>query len=128
MDGSGMILPVLHRLKTLGVRLSMDDFGTGTSSLTSLHKFPVDVLKIDRAFVTQMESDRSYAAVVQAIVTLARNLGMSVTVEGIETPAQMVQIQALECDHAQGFLFAPAMGSDEATTWVAEPRNHGLAA
>lgn len=105
MDRSDQMIHYLAALKQLGVRLAMDDFGTGLSSLTYLHRFPIDVLKIDRAFVQQMESTRAYAAVVQSVVTLARNLGMSVTVEGVETAEQLAQVQALECDSAQGYLF-----------------------
>ena len=106
MDEAEAVAPILERIKQLGVKLSMDDFGTGHSSLNCLHRFPIDMLKMDRAFMLNVERNREYAAVVQAIVTLAKNLGMQVTAEGVETYAQLAQIQALECDQGQGFLFA----------------------
>jgi EAL domain-containing protein (putative c-di-GMP-specific phosphodiesterase class I) len=84
----------------------MDDFGTGHSSLSCLHRFPIDVLKIDRAFADTLGSSRDYAAVVQAIVTLAHNLNVRVVAEGVETPQHMVQLQALDCDFAQGYHFS----------------------
>ncbi len=114
MDRSDMVVPLLEKTKMLGVKLSMDDFGTGTSSLTCLHQFPIDVLKIDRAFIQQIDRNIEYTAVVQAIATLARNLGMTVTVEGIERLEQLAQVQALECDYAQGHFFAKPMPADEA--------------
>jgi EAL domain-containing protein (putative c-di-GMP-specific phosphodiesterase class I) len=97
----------LLELKQLGVQLHMDDFGTGYSSLSYLHRSPFDVVKIDRAFVTNMEHSREYTAVVHAIVTLARNLDLEVTAEGLETPEQLAQILALDCDFAQGYYFSP---------------------
>jgi len=113
MEHPEVVSPLLNELRALGVKLAMDDFGTGHSSLTCLHDFPIDCLKIDRAFVQNLEANTAYTAVVQAIVTLAGNLGMSVTAEGIETMGQLAQIQALECNHAQGFLFSkPLSGKD----------------
>ncbi len=100
---------VLHNLKSLGVHLDMDDFGTGYSSLSCLHQFPLDGLKIDRAFVTNMIARVDYAAVIHAIVTLAHNLHMRVTAEGVEDANQIAQLQALECDYVQGFHIASPM-------------------
>lgn len=84
----------------------MDDFGKGQSSLTCLHRFPLDVLKIDRAFIADLERSRSYTAVVQAIIVLAQNLGMRVVAEGVETCEQLAQMQALDCSTAQGYLLS----------------------
>jgi len=109
MEHPEVVSPVLEKLRTMGVSLAMDDFGIGHSSLTCLHTFPIDVLKIDRAFVQNLENNPAYSAVVQAIVTLASNLGMNVTAEGIETRGQLAQIQALDCHAAQGYLFAKPM-------------------
>ena len=95
----------LKHIRRLGVRLHMDDFGTGYSSLSCLHQFPLDGLKIDRTFVHNICEQRNYVAVVQAIVDLARNLGMRLIAEGIETQDQVVMLQALNCELAQGYYF-----------------------
>jgi EAL domain-containing protein (putative c-di-GMP-specific phosphodiesterase class I) len=98
-------LPVLHELKALGVLLVLDDFGTGYSSLAYLQRFPLDALKIDRAFVAEMTEDPRAAALVEAIATMARSLGLTVVPEGIETEAQRDALLALGCRYGQGFLF-----------------------
>ena len=98
-------LPVLHELKALGVQLVLDDFGTGYSSLAYLQRFPLDALKIDRAFVSEMTQDPRAAALVEAITTMARSLGLTVVPEGIETEAQREALLALGCRYGQGFLF-----------------------
>ena len=114
MENHDSIMAVLEELKELGVQLHMDDFGTGYSSLSYLHRFPLDVLKIDRTFMSNLEADVEYTAVVHAIVTLAHNLNMKVTAEGIETPEQLAQILALDCDYAQGYLFCKPLGATDA--------------
>jgi EAL domain-containing protein (putative c-di-GMP-specific phosphodiesterase class I) len=96
----------LNELKGLGVLLAMDDFGTGYSSLSYLQRLPVDTVKIDRSFVNVMDSESEPSAIVQAIVTLCRVMKLSVTGEGIETTAQLAQLQSLGCDLGQGYLFA----------------------
>jgi diguanylate cyclase (GGDEF)-like protein/PAS domain S-box-containing protein len=111
-------LRVLRSLKDLGVQLSMDDFGTGYSSLSCLHRFPMDVLKVDRTFISNHQDRRDTAAIVQAIVALAHNLQMSVVAEGIERPEQIVFLQALDCDAAQGYLFAPPLAPPAAEAWI----------
>ncbi|MBX2851928.1 MAG: EAL domain-containing protein [Phycisphaeraceae bacterium] len=108
------VVDILKSFKDLGVRLSMDDFGTGLSSLTHLHQYPMDVLKIDQAFVKHLEEKSIYTAVILAIVTLAKNLNMSIVVEGIERVEQLVQIQTLDCEYAQGYLFSKPVPADEA--------------
>ena len=106
MEHAESVTPVLGELRKLGVKLAMDDFGTGHSSLSCLHRFPVAYLKIDRAFISHMGLNRPYVAVVQAVVTLAHNLGMRVIAEGVETLDQVAQLQALDCDFGQGYLFS----------------------
>ena len=96
---------MLHELKALGVLLVLDDFGTGYSSLAYLQRFPLDALKIDRAFVAEMTEDPRAAALVEAIATMARSLGLTVVPEGIETEAQREALLALGCRYGQGFLF-----------------------
>ena len=97
---------VLSELKALGVRLSIDDFGTGYSSLCRLQKFPVDVLKIDRSFISGMEDDHETQEIVRIILMLAHNLGLTVVAEGIEQPKQMATLKELGCELGQGYLFS----------------------
>ncbi len=97
---------VLNQLKALGVGLDIDDFGTGYSSLSRLQKFPVDTLKIDRAFVSHMDSDDETQEIVRVIVMLAHNLGLKVVAEGVETQAQLNLLREIGCERAQGYLFS----------------------
>ncbi len=97
---------VLNELKGLGVRLSVDDFGTGYSSLSRLQQFPVDSLKIDRAFISQMDSDAESHKIVQVIIMLAQTLGLVTVAEGTETEEQVNQLKALDCGFAQGYYFS----------------------
>ncbi len=118
MDNTETVTPVLEQLRALGTKLAMDDFGTGHSSLGNLYRFPIDVLKIDRSFINVMDENRGYAAIVFAIVTLAHNLGMVVVAEGIETGAQIAELQALECDRGQGYFFACPLDANKAEGWL----------
>jgi len=111
---------VLGRIKALGVQLQMDDFGTGYSSLSGLHKFPLDGLKIDQAFIRNVSERRDYAAVVHAIITLARNLDMQVVAEGVETAEQVAMLQGLDCTQAQGYHFARPQDAKAAEALLAE--------
>ncbi len=113
-------IPVLEHLRGLGVRISMDDFGTGYSSLSYLHRLPLSGLKIDRTFVRFMTDRRDYAAVVHAIVALARNLDIRLVAEGIETIDQAIMLQAMECEYAQGFFFSRPLTAAAAQKFLAE--------
>jgi EAL domain-containing protein (putative c-di-GMP-specific phosphodiesterase class I) len=95
----------LEALKRLGVRLMLDDFGTGYSSLSYLKRFPVDVLKIDRAFVDGLGEDSGDSAIVTAVIGMARALDIDVIAEGVETEQQVASLRELGCGKAQGFLF-----------------------
>jgi len=100
-------------LKALGVRLAVDDFGTGNASLRHLAKFPVDVLKVDRSFVSNIGIDRRQTAIAGSIIRLGEDLGMAVVAEGIETPDQLARLRQLGCDFGQGFyLGRPAPAED----------------
>jgi PAS domain S-box-containing protein len=103
---------VLAQLKALGVGLDIDDFGTGYSSLSRLQRFPVDTLKIDRAFVSRMDSDQETHEIVRIIITLAHNLGLKVVAEGVETQAQLALLRHLGCERAQGYLFSKPVDHD----------------
>jgi len=111
----------LHAIKAIGVKLDMDDFGTGYSSLACLHQFPIDVLKIDRSFVMNIERGRDYAALVHAVAQLAQNLDIQVVAEGIETADQALILQSLDCEFGQGYLFSKPMLADQAARF----KGHG---
>ena len=103
---------IMTELHELGVKLSLDDFGTGYSSLSYLLRFPVDTLKVDRSFVAKMDSNEGTSTVVRGVVALARNLGIHVVAEGVETASQFEQLKMAECDSAQGFLFSKPLPAD----------------
>jgi PAS domain S-box-containing protein len=96
----------LAQLKALGVRLSIDDFGTGYSSLSRLRRIPVDTLKIDRAFISNMDTDQENCAIVRAIIILAHNLGLKVVAEGAETQEHINLLKQFDCEMAQGYFFS----------------------
>jgi EAL domain-containing protein (putative c-di-GMP-specific phosphodiesterase class I) len=112
-SGEPEILTVLRDLQGLGVRLKVDDFGTGFSSLSYLKRFPVDTLKIDQSFVSGLGSDHEDEAIVQAILALSRSLGMSIVAEGVETPEQLAVLQQFGAERGQGFLFSRALPAHE---------------
>ena len=100
---------VLNSLKELGVQIAVDDFGMGYSSLSYLSRLPIDCLKIDRAFVSQVHRHRQDAAIAQTVISLAHSLGVRVIAEGIETVEQLEFLRMHRCDQAQGYLFSPAV-------------------
>jgi EAL domain-containing protein (putative c-di-GMP-specific phosphodiesterase class I) len=106
IEDSEKTLSTLHRLKQLGVRIAMDDFGTGYSSLSYLRSFPYDKIKVDRTFVSDLAAGTEHVVIVQAVVSIARALGMTTTAEGVETDGQKQFLAALGCDEAQGYLFS----------------------
>jgi EAL domain-containing protein (putative c-di-GMP-specific phosphodiesterase class I) len=108
------IATIMHALKALGTTIAMDDFGTGYSNLAYLQKLPIDVLKIDRSFVTGMLADRDKIAIVRAILSLAQALGMQTTAEGIETVELSQTLAALGCSYGQGYFFARPLEADAA--------------
>lgn len=106
MVDSERTVAVLAQLRELGVRISIDDFGTGYSSLSYLHRFPLDILKIDRSFIAQLDRGEEGLQIVQTIMSLARNLGIEVVAEGTETSGHVEQLRALGCDFGQGYFFS----------------------
>jgi len=114
MDDLEHMSDVLTRIKELGVGLAMDDFGTGHSSLTCLHRFPLDILKIDRSFINSVgRKERHYGAILHSVIELATNLEMSVIAEGIENPNQLALLQGLMCPYGQGYLFSAPVPAED---------------
>jgi diguanylate cyclase (GGDEF)-like protein len=111
MENAEAATLMFKQLRAIGVQLSIDDFGTGYSSLSYLHRFPLNYLKIDRSFVMRLTTDNDNA-IVRTILTLARNLGMEVIAEGIETEEQYQQLRMLGCEYGQGYLFSHPVGNE----------------
>ncbi len=113
------LISMMHELSELGVKIAVDDFGTGYSALSYLKRFPIDVLKIDRAFIRDLQGDNSDEAISTAIISMAHSLALEVVAEGVETPEQLSVLRNLGCDAAQGFYFAhPAPPSEIETRAV----------
>ncbi|MBD1910500.1 MULTISPECIES: EAL domain-containing protein [unclassified Leptolyngbya] len=112
MDTGQGVINVLNQLRSLGIQLSIDDFGTGYSSLSYLSRFPINTLKIDRSFVSKMDLGQDSAEIVRTIVTLAHNLGMDVTAEGVETEEQRRYLLEMACESGQGYYFAKPLDTD----------------
>jgi diguanylate cyclase (GGDEF)-like protein len=136
MADAPVIIERLHALKKIGVRLAIDDFGIGSSSLARLKRLPVDTIKIDRSLIRGLLSDPVDTAIVSAVVTLAQGLRMMVTAEGVESYDQVVQLQGLGCGQAQGYYFAhplpPArlrvllsMSRNGSSGWSSSAQAHG---
>ncbi|MCC7368901.1 MAG: EAL domain-containing protein [Chloroflexi bacterium] len=115
-------LEALGQLRALGVHLAVDDFGTGYSSLAYLSRFPVSTLKIDRAFLVDIERDTVHQAIVSAVTTLAHRVGVRVVAEGIETAGQLAVARSLDCDEIQGYLIGRPCLGDVMTAWLAGRR------
>jgi diguanylate cyclase (GGDEF)-like protein/PAS domain S-box-containing protein len=105
-------ISILHKMKAAGFRLAVDDFGTGYSSLSYLKRFPIDTLKIDRSFVRDIPGDADDTGIVQAILSMAHTLKLSVVAEGVETSEQLEFLRSLGCDEVQGYYFARPMDSE----------------
>lgn len=109
MENAEMAISMLKQIKETGVQLSIDDFGTGYSSLSYLHRFPIDLLKVDRSFVSAMEENSENGEIVRTVVALAKALKLKVVAEGIESIHQFHQLRILGCEYGQGFLFSKAL-------------------
>jgi EAL domain-containing protein (putative c-di-GMP-specific phosphodiesterase class I) len=116
-------IEAMRTFKSMDIHLVIDDFGTGYSSLSYLKRFPVDTLKVDKSFVDGLGKDPESTAIVAAIISLAKSLGMRVTAEGIETEDQMKHLQRLDCDQGQGYLFSRPLPREAAEALLArDPR------
>jgi EAL domain-containing protein (putative c-di-GMP-specific phosphodiesterase class I) len=112
----------LAALRSIGVRIAIDDFGTGYSSLSYLRQVPIDVLKIDRSFITSMVGSPQQTALVDGIIRLAHTLGLQVVAEGIEEAAERSLLVEMGCRLGQGFLFARPMAANDAARWLVSRR------
>ena len=116
------VINKLSAMKQIGLSISMDDFGTGYSSLNYLRMFPIDKLKIDRSFVRDMESEPQDAGIVAAILSIASNLGLETTAEGVETPGQLAMLREGGCNYIQGYLFSRPMPARDVPQLLTEQR------
>ncbi|HET8551654.1 MAG TPA: EAL domain-containing protein [Gammaproteobacteria bacterium] len=113
---------LLRRLRGMGVRIAIDDFGVGYSSLSQLRRMPVDELKIDKSFVLNLKPNSEEAAIVRSAIELGHNMGLSVIAEGVETPESWELLKAYRCDMAQGYLISRPLPIDEFTPWLTKYR------
>lgn len=116
----------LHGLKRLGLTLALDDFGTGYSSLASLHQLPMDVVKIDRSFVSQIETSEHHRVLVEATIKVAKSLRLRTVAEGIETPGQAQILSAMQCDKGQGYFFARPLEVAAFEAWLERRTPHSV--
>ncbi len=118
MENAVAAIETLKQLKLIGVQLSIDDFGTGYSSLSYLHRFPFDILKIDRSFVSCMNTDKDSRSIVETIITLANKLGKTTVAEGVETDAHRFMLSEFSCEYAQGYLFSKPLNAPDAEEFL----------
>ncbi|SCN46462.1 diguanylate cyclase/phosphodiesterase (GGDEF & EAL domains) with PAS/PAC sensor(s) [methanotrophic endosymbiont of Bathymodiolus azoricus (Menez Gwen)] len=121
LEDSSVVMEMLSELRAIGVQLSVDDFGTGYSSLSYLRRFPVDILKIDRSFIQDLNLDSGDDALVKAIIAMGQSLGLKVIAEGVETKEQLQFLQAHECDMIQGYYFSKPVNAEEIERLLAKP-------
>lgn len=114
-------IDLLQSIKSLGIQLAMDDFGTGFSSLSYMHRLPWDVIKIDRTFTHRLGKEAQATAIVRAIIQLAKILNLTVTAEGIETSNQLEHLRALGCHQGQGYYFASPLTSEAFSALLQQP-------
>ena len=124
VENADRVTAMLVKMQQLGVRLSLDDFGTGYSSLSYMHSFPIDTLKIDRSFVTDVDTELGKIEIIRTVVGLAWNLGMDTVAEGVETITQMYQLKSLKCNFAQGYYFSRPLDAVAAEALIAKEREY----
>ncbi len=118
MENSDVVLSNMQALKQLGIKILLDDFGTGYSSLSYLHRFPIDVLKIDRSFISNVHEHANNRAIIKTIIDLATNLQMATVGEGIENLADAELLQQLDCSYGQGYFFAKPMPAEQTKEYI----------
>lgn len=111
IENTELTLEKINQLKKIGFKITMDDFGTGYTSLTYLSKFPLDRIKIDQSFIRDITSNKNHAAIVQSLVSVAKNLDIKVTAEGVETKEQLLYLQEWDCDEIQGYYYSKPIPS-----------------
>ena len=109
MENVRQAIDSLERLHARGISIAIDDFGTGYSSMKYLKQFPITKLKIDRSFIMDISSSKQSREIVSAIIAMAKALNISITAEGVETKEQEEFLEKMACEHAQGFLYSPAI-------------------
>ena len=122
MNNIESVIPILNELKNMGIKLSIDDFGTGYSSLAYLKKMPVDILKIDKAFITDLDKNEDDKAIVEATIALAKSLKLNIIAEGVEKIEQSDILQKLKCNVYQGYLFSKPLDIDSLFTFINESK------
>jgi EAL domain-containing protein (putative c-di-GMP-specific phosphodiesterase class I) len=122
VNGTEQVVARLDALRSIPVELYLDDFGTGFSSLSYLHRYRLDALKIDQSFISRIGELHNDAPIVASIISLAKELGMGVIAEGVETHLQAERLAALDCPHAQGFLFSHPLSVEDAHAFLARQR------
>ncbi len=118
MSDPDRAIQTLRRLDDLGVKISVDDYGTGYSSLANVKRLPIHELKIDQSFVTRMLHNESDQVIVRSTINLAHDLGLNVTAEGVEDQHTLGRLRNLRCDHAQGFHISRPLPPDEMLLWL----------
>jgi predicted signal transduction protein with EAL and GGDEF domain len=124
MRNVSTVVPRLTALKATGVRIAIDDFGTGYSSLAYLQRFPIDILKIDRSFISTMADSPESGALIRSLVHLGKSLGLETLAEGIEETAQYHQLQRAHCDSGQGYLYARPLEPDAVEAFLSAAPSH----
>ena len=122
MEDPERVVALLHQIRDIGVSVAIDDFGTGHSSLAYLKRFPVDNLKIDRSFISDVPEDKNNVAITQAVIAMGHSLGMRVIAEGVETRAQHNFLLAQKCDEYQGYFFSKPLADEEFIALLAKPK------
>ena len=118
MDSPKKAIETMLQIRSMGIHLSLDDFGTGYSSLAYLKKFPLNTLKIDKAFIDDIEESDQGRNMVATIVTIAHNLGLDVVAEGVETENQLSFLSGLRCEQMQGFLYSKPLPEKQFTDYI----------
>jgi diguanylate cyclase (GGDEF)-like protein len=128
MENTRATVDMLKQLRGLGVQLSIDDFGTGYCSLSYLHRFPIDTLKIDRSFVSRMTENDENTAIVRTIILLAHTLKLDVVAEGVETSEELALLRKLACENGQGYYFSRPIDAEAAKELIADNQAHTMPA